>query len=449
MRNAAGKILGLFSNERFVFCVALIIHISIVFALGHYRSPSLWENGVIARGLFAGNGFAMPLYQPPTRNEDGMIENMGNSKGSLPPLMKPQPTSNQAPGYPFLLFITWKLLGMNTAAYLTLSLIQAILVSSIVFPIRWLTKRWFGENAGIVACWIVCLMPAYAWFATRIHQAPIVITFHPWLLAGWLRLTEENSLRRTAGVGLGTGIAGLFQPILLGVYGVIGLILMLKSWTRRNTRSVMMLVLAALLVILVLVPWSIRNYRVHGELVLIKNCFSKEVWIGNNPQATGTSVLRGGTRSVVEALPPECFGLTTEMEYMNALQRDAINYVQRKPMAFVLRTLKKIVWFWTTVPRVYLTSVGEAPRLRFYWLNNSYWFSFLLLAVFARIGCGRFPGEYSMALIVYFVFYSIIYGLTHVGHARFRGEIEYIVIPAVAQGIILVWNIRNYFLQGR
>ena len=445
MRSIAEKLINLFCNEFVVFAIALILHVSIVFALGHYQAPALWENGVIAKSLLDGNGFAMPSYKLPTGNKDAMIEHMENSKGTLPLLMKPQPTSNQAPGYPFLLFITWKLLGRNTAAYLTLSLIQAILVSSTVLPVGWLTRRWFGERAGILAMWIVCFMPLYAWFATRVFQPAIIITFHPWLLVGWLGLPEAHSLRRTVGVGLATGLAGLFQPVLLGVYGLMGVILLLKSWARRNIADIRMLVLAASLVLLILTPWTVRNYRVHGQLVPIRNCFSKEFWIGNNPQATGTSVLKGGKKSLIQTIPPKFLNFT-EMQLMKALQRDAMHYARSEPTAFVMRTLKKIVWFWTAVPRAYLISTGEAARLKFYWFQICYWFGFLLLAGFARILHGRFPGEYTMALIVYFVVYSIIYGLTHVGHARFRGEMEYIVIPAVAQGISLLWDIRNRFL---
>lgn len=444
MRPIAEKLKKFFCNEFAVFSIALILHVSIVFALGHYRTPALWENGVIAKSLLDGKGFAMASYKPPTGNKDAMIEKMGN--GTLPPLMKPQPTSNQAPGYPFVLFITWKLLGRNTTAYLMLSLIQAILISSAVFPVGWLTRRWFGERAGILAMWIVCLMPSYAWFATRVFQPSIVITFHPWLLVGWLGLAEARSLLRPVGVGLATGLAGLFSPVLLGVFGLVGAMLLFKSLMQRRVANARMLLLAAALVLLVLTPWTVRSYKVHGQLVLIKNCFGKELWIGNNPLSTGTSVLKGGKKSLIQTIPFKFLNLT-EMQLMKALQREAIHYVRSEPTAFVMRTFKKIVWFWTAVPRGYLISTGGAARLKFYWFQICYWFVFLLLAGFAWILHGRFPAEYTLVLIVYFVVYSMVYGLTHVGHARFRGEIEYIVIPGVAQGIILAWDMGCRFWQ--
>ena len=450
MFKTAKDTLDVICDARFAFFVAVALNILAVFAVGHYRAPALWENGVIARNLLNSNRFAIPLYKPSTREKDAIIESPADSKGSLPPLMKSQLTSNQAPGYPFLLLITWKLIGENSAAYIIISLLQAVLISSIVFPIRWLTTRWFGENAGILACWLVCLMPAYVWFTTRIAQPAIVIAFHPWLLAGWLKLTEDNSLRRSMWVGLGTGIAGLFQPVLLAVYGLLGLILLMKSWIKRSMANVWMLVLAMVLVMLVLVPWTVRNYRVHNQLVFVKSVFWFNFWIGNNPHATGTIMLKGGKMYVVKAaISPEYFTIDSEMEYMKALQRDSVNYVRSEPTAFVIRTLKKIIWFWTVVPRDYLKGVGDTPRLNFYWLQACYWVVFLLLAVFARLRHGRFRGEYSMMLIIYFIVYSMTYGLTHVSHARFRVEMEFLIIPAVAQGILMLWNIRNRFLPRR
>jgi 4-amino-4-deoxy-L-arabinose transferase-like glycosyltransferase len=444
------KISYFFRNKYAIFAISVIIHISVVLAVGYYRNPEvkLWENGIIAKNLLHGKGFSMPPNRQLRRSDVAIGKNWLDDKRSLSPIMQSQPTSNQAPGYPVLLFLTWKLFGEKPAAYLMISLIQAMLISSMVFPVGWLARRWFGEKAQVLASWIVCLMPLYIWYATRLHQPAIVMTFHPWLLAGWLSFGKANSWRRTVVLGLATGLAGLFQPVLLGVFGFIGLILLLKSWVRRKNVTVRKLLVAASLTLLVVTPWTVRNYMVHDQIILIKNCFGKEFWIGNNPSATGTAFLEGGDKSVYETIPPK-FLEFSEMKLMKALQREAIDYVRNEPISFVTRTLKKIFWYWTAVPKNKLDIFEQAARLKFYWLQISYWFIFLLLACFARIHEGRISGEYAMVLILYFLVYSITYGLTHVGHSRFRGEIEYIVIPAVAQGVSLLWDKGNHFLQQR
>ena len=37
----------------------------------------------------------------------------------------------------------------------------------------------------------------------------------------------------------------------------------------------------------VISPWTLRNYRVHGEWILISSNGGINFWIGNNEQATG------------------------------------------------------------------------------------------------------------------------------------------------------------------
>ena len=451
MSRPHSRLLDYLSNKYFVFSIAVIIHISLVIAIGYYRKPVLYENGVIAKNMLEGNGFSRSPYRP-LLIEKGVNNENSLSNNKLPLIMKTQTTANQAPGYPFILFLSWKVLRENPATYLIISLVQAILVSSIVFPVGWLTRRWFREEAVVWVMWIACLMPLYAWYATRLHQPAIVMTFYPWLLAGWLSMTETNSKWRAVIVGIATGLAGLFQPVLLGVFALIGIILLFKSLKTRNVTDIRRLVLATLLVLLILTPWTVRNYMAFDQLVLIKNSFGKEFWIGNNPESTGTSVLEGGKLDIFSYLVPKYIDLesqVSEMHFMKSMQSQAIDYVRSDPAAFVTRTLKKIFWFWTAVPKKYLDSTGHGKRLTFDWFQMCYWFIFLLIAGYAKIFYGKFPGEYIMVLLVFFLLNSIIYGLTFVNHARFRGEIEFIIMPAVAQGIVLLRDMGNRFSRRR
>jgi len=56
------------------------------------------------------------------------------------------------------------------------------------------------------------------------------------------------------------------------------------SLLRRALRAGTMLAVAAV----VITPWTIRNWRVHGELVFVKSTFWYAFWQGNNPASWGT-----------------------------------------------------------------------------------------------------------------------------------------------------------------
>lgn len=368
------------------------------------------------------------------------------------PFSEVHPTSLHAPGYPYFLYAVWKILGKNPTAFLAISLCQALLISSLVFPIRWLTLRWFGSKAATWAMWITCLMPLYAYYATRLLPVAVFISLHPWLLVGWLKLKDNLTLTRSLGMGFCTGVAGLFQPLVLAFFGLIGLSLLVELIKKRSLDAVKLLA-SAVMVVLVLAPWTVRNFRVQGQFVPIRTG-AGPFWIGNNPHSTGAAVIKGGAEDIYLVYPPKCIKLGTELteaQYHNAMRQEAIDYIRSDPMGFVERTAKKIVWFWTWVPSKYLVNrPGEMAGVQYRILSIGCWLAFVALSVLARLLHGRFPPEYVMVLVIYVVVCSIMYGLIHVGQARFRGEIEYIFIPAAACGFAVAWNyIKTAFATGK
>jgi hypothetical protein len=401
------------------FVAGCALRVAVVVAVGHYRHPITWENGTIAANLYEGKGFSISFSRPD------------------------EPTSWQAPGYPFLLFGLYRAFGKTEATYLFLSLLQAVLISTIVYPLGWITERWFGARAAGLSRWIVCLMPLYGWYPTRIHQPALVMTFHPWLLAGWLKLSRAPRPGFAAGLGIAGGLAALFQPVLLAFLALCGLLLTAHAAREREgraprLRSAVIWLAAA---VVVLTPWTVRNYAVHGRFVPIKDSLGKEFWMGNNPHATGSPMAEGGNEEITNAFPPQSYALrgrVAEADLMAALLREALDYCRAQPGAFVLRTAKKILWLWTAVPPRLLRTAGEGEAVRFWWLHVTYWTGMVLLAGASLWGARRWPTEYGLVLAACGVLYSAVYGLTIVGNARFRGEIEYLFIPAVSSGLLWV-----------
>ncbi|MEA3207945.1 MAG: hypothetical protein QOE70_1002 [Chthoniobacter sp.] len=401
-----------------LFVISFLLHSALVVVIGHYRTPILWENGAIADHLFVGEGFSAEFSQ------------------------KLGPTSWQAPGYPYVLLAVWDIFGKdNPTGYLALSLVQALAIASTIFPMGRLTERWFGSAAGSWARVITCLMPLFFWYPTRLHHTAFVMALHPWLLWGWLAVRDRASVGNTLLTGVGTGVAGLVQPVLLGIYGLLSFFLALGAVRRGERRGLAGVLIAGVLTLLVLTPWTIRNYRVHHRLLLVKSSAGKEFWVGNNPMTTGTAYAPGGEGEVTNVHPPKAmqlYGKVSEIELMEAMGHEAMDYVRAEPGAFVQRTLKKIVWLWTVVPVEYTRSSlgGEARKFRL--VQISYWLAFVALAITARVLGGKWACEYVWVLALYVVMTSLAYGLTHVGQARFRGEVEFILVPAVAAGCALL-----------
>jgi len=419
-------------NQKSLLCIPLVIwraasvsfilHLAAVIMIGHYHNPILWENGDITFNMLAGKGFSIDFAGPAA------------------------PTSWQAPGYPHLLYYFINALGDRPLTYLLISLFQTLLTSLMVFPVYLITRSWYGEKAAVLSAWIIVFMPLYAWYSTRMHQPAIVMSLYPWILLGWLRLEHaRRGILIAVGVGLLTGLAALFSPTMLAVFGLFSGLLALQALYRRNLRTFSRIILAGVCTLLAITPWTIRNYQVHERIIPIKNSFPKEFWYGNNPQATGTPFVKGGHAPIdMPDIWPELYGKVSEIEMMDAIAEKTWEYVNSDRTAFVERTLKKVLWFWTAVPRSLLRSSFEGEAVKFYWLHTGYW-SVFLLAFFLGIAWKKIPvpPDYRIILGTVFVVYSVVYGLTIVGNARFRGEIEFLFVPMLSAFLIALTD--KYF----
>ena len=207
----------------------------------------------------------------------------------------------------------------------------------------------------------------------------------------------------------------------------------------RRWKEAAFLLTAGLVTLLVLTPWTVRNYRVHGRLLAVKDNFGKEFWMGNNPHATGTSFAEGGEVEITLRYPPRALSLAgqvPEIQIMDAFEAEAWDYVRSDPVAFVARTAKKALWFWTFVPASVARSYGRFTAV-VQFVHDGGW---MLLLALAALGLAnrRGPSEYLTVLCFYLALYSLTYGLTHVGQPRMRAEAEFIFFPAMGAGVAFV-----------
>jgi hypothetical protein len=180
----------------------------------------------------------------------------------------------------------------------------------------------------------------------------------------------------------------------------------------------------------------VRTYRVHGKFVPIRDSFGKEFWMGNNPNATGTGFMPGGDHEITFAHPPRALAerrpTDREVDVMEGMLDEGLAYVRAEPMAFVTRTARKVWWFWTAPPSTLLRRDAQ-------WVQTIVLTIWLTIAGLSAIGAwARRPiaVEYRVVLAIYAGMYSMLYGLTHVGQVRYRGEIEFVFLPLAACGLL-------------
>jgi hypothetical protein len=156
-------------------------------------------------------------------------------------------------------------------------------------------RRCVARLAGLTAA----LHPTLVYAATHVQVALPAATLLAWTLALAYRAGRSGRLRDAALTGLLLALLSLTDPILaLAAVGVAGAVALGRGGLRPALRP---LGVAAGTAALALLPWTVRNYRVHGEPVFVKSTFGYAFWQGNCALSQGTDkVVRASVERALE-----------------------------------------------------------------------------------------------------------------------------------------------------
>ena len=122
---------------------------------------------------------------------------------------------------------------------------------------------------------------------------PISLTLHlavlAWALVFTALLAQKPKWPLALAAGVFWGVLALGRPAIVAF---LPLVLLWLWWNRRTRqdwlKSCSLILVAATLVLL---PWTVRNYRIHGRLILVSTNSGATFWNGNSPFSTGTGLL--------------------------------------------------------------------------------------------------------------------------------------------------------------
>jgi hypothetical protein len=172
----------------------------------------------------------------------------------------------------------------------------------------------------------------------------------------------------------------------------------------------MSLALCALLV----APWLVRNYRVFGQFVFIRDNFGLEIHMANNPKSSGMWTRSEHPGNDAEAM--QTFAAMGELRYMKAEQHAAFAFIGEHPGEFAAFFAERIFYFWGGNPQMTLLrswNLAPARHLAFL-LSTVAAFAGLWLCVRHRV---RGTFLLACALLVYPVPYYIAFPAPRYRHA--------------------------------
>ncbi len=182
------------------------------------------------------------------------------------------PTYIRLPGYPAFLAAVFAILGMEH--YRAVLVVQIFVDIGTCFLIADLARRLISPRAARVAFLLAALCPFLANYVANALTETLEVFFT--MLALDLALVgldslNDSSLKPWTGCGLAIGAAILLRPdgglLLLAVEAYL-FVLLVRSWTNKTrtgipaTHVLRASLILAVVSLLTLVPWTVRNLRV-------------------------------------------------------------------------------------------------------------------------------------------------------------------------------------------
>ncbi len=365
-----------------------------------------WEYGEIASNIVNGHGFSR----------------ISDPGGKL------EITSSHAPAYPLFLAIFYSI-GSTPFIFLLIKLTQLLLsVITIIFLYK-LAKSYFDAKTGLICAFILAIYPPYIYSSLKI--TPSILFLSLFIISIYLFFTKKHILTNILAAFF-FAIAVLSDPIgftLLPVY------LLIIIFTKRE--PIFNQVVFFLAIIILIAPWTIRNFFIHRRLIPVTTQFGINLWIGNNPSATGTDYYRVDNRvdrqyiflpQTLSRRSRIALDNMTEIERSDFFLSQSLNYIKDNPIAFIGLTARKTLYYWWFPPAKFSGSRDSVSYRIIYMLCYCPLLILGLIGMVLALFRRRLAMVYILLIIILI---SGIYIITHVGLARYRLPVEtLLILPA-------------------
>ena len=247
------------------------------------------------------------------------------------------------------------------------------------------------------------------------------------------------------GLGVSLGLATLFrQSILPWVVVLFAWLLwiILRAWRRIDISyikstglpALFRLVLAGLVLIAFVLPFTVLNYRAYGSFLLLNSNAGYAMYSAQHPMH-GTSF----QEFTAAPLPDDLVGLgLNEAQWDKELMRRGIGFILAEPGRYTLLSLSRVhdyFEFWPTADSSLLFNIGRV-------LSIGLFLPFILYGLYLSLRRSPLPNSTlsiqhsSFSLLYLFI---IVYSLMHIltwAMSRYRLPVDAVLLLFAALGIM-------------
>jgi 4-amino-4-deoxy-L-arabinose transferase-like glycosyltransferase len=363
-------------NKQLLICIlvlAVLIRIPIAVLMGDQITvlPGIQDQvsyDALARSLLDGRGYSFTEKWYPFTPAD-------------------TPTAHWSFLYPLYLAGVYAVTGHHPlAARLLQAVVGGALLCLLVYRIG---RRVANEETGLVGAGLAAVYGYFVYYNAALMTETFFIVLILLALHLSLEIKESPTLLRWIGLGISLGLAGLLrQTILLFIpFLLFWLFLELRNRVTHWSHFSIPLVITLLLI----APWTLRNYLVYREFLLLNSNAGYALFASNNPNlATDWN-----NDVVVVPVPGELQG-QNEAQLDRALTRRAVEFIRADPERYLRLTLDKTLeffWFWPSSDSSRISNLNRVLSFGLYlpfmlfglYISLSRWRSFVVLYLFIFI----------------------------------------------------------------
>ncbi|MFQ5669709.1 MAG: ArnT family glycosyltransferase [Acidobacteriota bacterium] len=257
------------------------------------------------------------------------------------------------PGYPLFLAGVYAVTG---GSVLMAELLQAVLGTISCLLLYRIGRDLFDARSGYVAAALLAIHPNHVYYSAFILGATLKVFVILWMISTVIQAVTVRKLRPAILAGCALGAAIMTRIVVLPYLFMVTLVIgFSRTDTRRRSLHAAAFFLTALAVLL---PWSIRNYRVTGVLTVFHPASARMLAISSDAYTAERLKDEPGYKNRREKglseetrrVGEEIEGGSTFREFCTALQLWGKRILQTPGEMFRLLS-SRFMEFWKLYPR--------------------------------------------------------------------------------------------------
>jgi 4-amino-4-deoxy-L-arabinose transferase-like glycosyltransferase len=345
------------------------------------------------------------------------------------------PTAFFPPGFSFYLAGFYKLLGAGVDVARIANVAAGVLTIPVVYLIG---VRLLGPREGLLGALLAAISPSLAlWTPVLLSETLFTLVFGLalFLVVDALRGGGRLVLLEAALAGAVIGLAALVRGQALVLLPVA------FAWwwlhTVPRSRVPVAAALAAVAVLLLLTPWTLRNLSIFDEPVLLSTNFGYNLRVGHAEYSNGRFVDPVDLYELVD--PGENLELTLNAEGA----RLAVDYALAHPGRELELSLDKVRWLWSPDTDVVLwlesfgaTPIDETVESALQWPARVMHWATLALLVPALLSLGMRHRAVSLAGLLALAWTAV--HIVFFGEPRYHLPLLPLLLPFTAAGLLVL-----------